>query len=154
MKRVVFVAMAAFFLFPNVAQSTCIDDKKSVRVMKDSYWDRVAQCETRQNWQDGGQWAGGLGIYVRTWNGFGGRQFASHPSKATKAQQIIVANRISVLGFQTRKIYRTHEDRINKRPLFRRPVGFFGWGCIKQNPYLHPHTHKTRKQSCPMKLSK
>ena len=154
MKRFVLVAVAAFFLFPSAVQAACIDNKQSVRVMRDSFWDRVAQCETRQNWQNKGQWAGGLGIYIRTWNGYGGREFARHPSKATRKQQIIVANRISVLGYQTKNTYRTWEDRVNKRPLFRRPVGFFGWGCIKENKYLHPAKYKMRKQSCPMKLSK
>ena len=33
------------------------------------YWTKVAQCETRQDWQDGGNWGGGLGIAVSTWQG-------------------------------------------------------------------------------------
>lgn len=154
MKRVAVAVFAALFLFPDIAQAACVDDRQAVRIMHDTFWDKVAQCETRGNWQNGGQWAGGLGIYVRTWNNFGGREFARHPSLATREEQIIVANRISAIGYQTKNVYRTWEDRINKRPLFRRPVGYFGWGCIKQNPYLHPANYKTRKQSCPIKSSK
>lgn len=153
-KRVIVVAFAAIFLFPDMAQAACVDNKKSVRVMRTSYWDKVAQCETRQNWRDGGKWGGGLGIYIRTWKAYGGREFARHPSKATKREQIIVANRISVLGYQTKNVYRTWDDKVNNRPLFRRPVGFWGWGCIKHNKYLHPERYTTRKQSCQMKLSK
>jgi hypothetical protein len=154
MKKFILVAVAAFFLFPNVAQAACTDNKQYVRVMKESYWDKVARCETRSDWQDHGNWGGGLGIYVRTWQRFGGWEFARHPGSATKEEQIIVANRISVLGYQMKNTYRTWEDRVNKRPLFLRPVGFFGWGCIKQSKSLHPDKHRKKKESCPVKLSK
>ena len=40
------------------------------------YWDKVAQCETASNWKDRGKFAGGLGIYLQTWRGFGGQEFA------------------------------------------------------------------------------
>ena len=115
------------------------------KTMPIAYWDAVAQCETdagRRGWADKGQWAGGLGIYVGTWQSYGGRQFASTPDKATKHEQIIVANRISVFGFQTTKKFMTVEDRINNRPWFQNKVGFFGWGCIKNNRYLHPDVWK------------
>jgi hypothetical protein len=111
---------------------------------KDSYWDKVAQCETRQNWQNKGQWAGGLGIYVRTWKNFGGHEFANHPSKATREEQIVIANRIALYGWQTSS-YLTYEDKINDRPFFRNPVGFYGWGCIKQNPHLKPPVPSPRQ---------
>ena len=153
-KRFVLVVFAALFLFPDIAQAACVNERKSVRVMKESYWDKVARCETRNNWKNTGNWAGGLGIARITWKKFGGKEFASRPELATKAEQIIVANRISVLGYQTKDSYLTWEDRVNKRPHFRRPVGFFGWGCIKNNKHLHPHKYKTRKQLCPVKLSK
>jgi hypothetical protein len=111
---------------------------------KDSYWDKVAQCETRQNWQNKGQWAGGLGIYVRTWKNFGGHEFANHPSKATREEQIIIANRIALYGWQTQS-YLTYEDKINDKPFFRNPVGFYGWGCIAQNPNLKPPVPSPRQ---------
>ena len=102
------------------------------------YWTKVAQCETRQDWQDGGNWGGGLGIAVSTWQGYGGKEFASHPSKATVLEQIVVANRIAVFGYQTKNEFMTVEDRTNNTPFFRSAVGFNGWGSIKNNNYLTP----------------
>ena len=97
----------------------------------DTYWDRMAECETNGNWKDKGKWSGGLGIYTQTWRGFGGTEFASKPEKATKEEQIIVANRISTQGYQTKNEFRTLEDKLNNKPYFRNPVGFGGWGCMK-----------------------
>lgn len=99
------------------------------------YWKKVAQCETAQNWQDGGNWGGGLGIARSTWEGYGGKQFASHPSKATVLEQIVVANRIAVFGWQTNE-FRTLDDKLANKPFYRPAVGFNGWGCIKNNTYL------------------
>jgi hypothetical protein len=79
----------------------------------------MARCETGNNWQNGGEYAGGLGIYVGTWGQWGGREFAPAPDQATPAQQIIVANRVSTQGWM----------RPDGR--FERPVGFSGWGCLK-----------------------
>ena len=89
------------------------------------YWKKVAQCETAQNWQDGGNWGGGLGIARSTWEGYGGHEFASHPSKATVLEQIVVANRVAVFGYQTKE-FLTLEDRLNNKPFFRPAVGFKG----------------------------
>lgn len=147
MKRILAGVLAGLFLFPtSVAASTqgCIS-KASVHVMPPRYWDLVAICESSQdgetaNWQDRGNWAGGLGIARGTWNRYGGRQFAATPDKATREEQIIVANRISVLGF-------TYKDGY-----YKWPVGFFGWGCIKNRSSLHPRKweHAARKQKrCP-----
>lgn len=96
-----------------------------------AYWDRVAQCETKSNWTDGGNYSGGLGIARQAWINYGGRQFAKRPHDATKAEQIIVANRISVFGYQTTDTFETLADRQQNRPYFRNPVGYTGWGCIK-----------------------
>lgn len=96
-----------------------------------SYWDRVAQCETASNWQDRGNFAGGLGIARKTWIGYGGKEFAPTPDKATKFEQIIVANRIAIYGYQTKNEYITLQDKLNNKPYFRPPAGFMGWGCIK-----------------------
>lgn len=85
----------------------------------DSFWQAMARCETGNNWQNGGEYAGGLGIYVGTWRQWGGREFAPTPDQATPAQQIVVANRVSTQGWQ----------RPDGR--FERPVGFSGWGCLK-----------------------
>lgn len=92
----------------------------------DSYWDEVAQCETESNWHDRGNFAGGLGIAFATWVGFGGEEFASKQWHATRKEQITVANRIAIHGY------------MNSRGQFTEPVGFNGWGCIRNNNYLKP----------------
>lgn len=97
----------------------------------DLYWHRMAQCETGGNWENKGKWSGGLGIYTQTWYGYGGREFAPKPELATIDEQIIVANRISTQGYQTKNEFRTLDDKLNNRPFFREPVGFGGWGCKK-----------------------
>ena len=102
------------------------------------FWDDLAQCETRSNWKDKGQWGGGLGMAVQTWRNYGGRQFSSHPSGATKEQQIEVARRVAVNGFQTKNQFLTLADRQANRPFFRPAAGWFGWGCIANNTYLRP----------------
>jgi len=113
------------------------------------YWKKVAQCETAGDWQDGGNWGGGLGIAKSTWQGYGGKEFASHPSKATILQQIVVANRIAVLGYQTNEFI-TLDDRLNNKPFFRPAVGFNGWGCIKNNAYLKPKNNTVLKARLPI----
>lgn len=98
----------------------------------DHYWDAVAQCETGQNWNGNkGQWSGGLGIYQRTWEGFGGLNYARHPWQATRIEQIVIANRIDKFGHQTRATFLTWDDKIANRPMFRFAAGHWGWGCIK-----------------------
>ena len=68
-------------------------------------WDALARCESGGNWNVVDRFGGGLGIYIGTWRGFGGLEFASNPGYATKAQQIIVAERVYAR------------------------YGFDGWGC-------------------------
>jgi hypothetical protein len=84
------------------------------RIPDDSYWDRMAQCETGGNWAHypDGTWTGGLGIYNQTWLSWGGGEFAPKAGQASRAQQIIVANRIAVTG---------HNGLA--------PIGFTAWGC-------------------------
>lgn len=80
--------------------------------------ERLAWCETHGDWKNGGNFSGGFGIALSTWRGFGGSQFAKTPSRATKEEQIIVANRIALWGFTRR----------DKR--FQFPVGLSGWGGL------------------------
>lgn len=133
---------AAIFVILNLISAkgvnAAVEKTTEKTKMPVAFWEDVSQCETRQNWTDGGNYSGGLGIAQSTWVNYGGREFASSPSKATKEQQIIVAHRISVTGFQTRHTFMSVEDIQNNKPFFRPPVGYFGWGCIKQNNYLHP----------------
>ena len=119
------------------------------KVMPIPYWDMVAVCEssldgTTARWDDGGSFSGGLGIATSTWLAFGGGQFASSAGRATKEQQLIVANRISVLGFQTKNRFMTLADRQANRPFFQYPVGFNGWGCIRNRKSLKPHVWLAR----------
>lgn len=118
----------------------------------DSFWDKVAQCETAGNWQNKGQWAGGLGIYTKgkfgeavmgTWEHFGGEEFAPSPDKATREQQIVVANRIAFGGYRT-TVNRDPEWAARKGvPVTyvydKKPSGLGGWGCYKSK-----HTGKYR----------
>ena len=108
------------------------------------FWERLAVCETNSNWQDTGTYAGGLGIYTKskfpksdmgTWERYGGEEFAPSPDKATKEQQIIVANRISVEGWRTTVTRDAERAKAMGVPQvyewYQKPVGFTGWGCYK-----------------------
>lgn len=130
-----------------VAEAELLNQNRHPKTMSIAYWMDVAQCETGGNWHDKGRMAGGLGIFVGTWQNFGGRQFASTPDKATIIEQVVIANRISVHGFQTKNVYLTLADRLNNRPFFRPRSGFFGWGCIKNNRYLHPDVWLKNRKS-------
>lgn len=88
-------------------------------IAPDSFWREMARCESNSNWSDGGEFAGGLGIYVGSWREWGGGEFAETPDKATPEQQIIVANRISTQGW------------LRPDGSVQQAVGFFGWGCLR-----------------------
>lgn len=59
-------------------------------------WDRVASCESTNNWSinTGNGYYGGLQFSARTWTGFGGARFAATANKATRDQQIYVAQAV------------------------------------------------------------
>ena len=59
-------------------------------------WNRLAQCESGGRWHinTGNGYYGGLQISRSTWYGFGGGRYAALPSRASKTQQIQVAERI------------------------------------------------------------
>lgn len=65
-----------------------------------SKWDRIAWCESGGQWHHRpvhnrwGTFSGGLMIMHSVWRHYGGTRYASAPYLATKAQQIIIANRI------------------------------------------------------------
>jgi hypothetical protein len=98
-----------------------------------SYWDKVAQCESKSNWKDRGFYAGGLGIALSAWKAFGGLQYSPKQYNATKQQQIEVANNIALHGYQ------------NPNGDDKQPVGFTGWGCIRNNKYLQPPVDNARQ---------
>jgi resuscitation-promoting factor RpfA len=62
----------------------------------DAQWDRVAHCESGDNWHinTGNGYYGGLQFSESTWNSFDTNNFASRADLATRAQQILVANRV------------------------------------------------------------
>jgi nucleoid-associated protein YgaU len=61
-----------------------------------SVWDRVAQCESTNNWSisTGNGFYGGLQFTSGTWAAYGGTQYAPEANLASKAQQIAVAQRV------------------------------------------------------------
>ncbi|MGL6235039.1 MAG: transglycosylase family protein [Segniliparus sp.] len=62
----------------------------------DDQWDRVAACESGNNWKinTGNGYQGGLQFSPSTWNAHGGGQFAPAANLATREQQIAVAERV------------------------------------------------------------
>lgn len=70
-----------------------------------------------------------------TWERYGGEEFAPSPDKATREEQIIVANRISVEGYK--KLVQRDPDWARRQGIpaeymwDQKPVGFTGWGCYK-----------------------
>ena len=59
-------------------------------------WDRVAACESTNNWSinNGNGFYGGLQFTFQTWKGFGGQKYAYTADRATKAQQIEIAQEV------------------------------------------------------------
>ncbi|WP_030275228.1 transglycosylase family protein [Streptomyces sp. NRRL B-24484] len=59
-------------------------------------WDAVAQCASAGNWSKavGNGEYGGLQLDLRTWVAYGGDKFASTPDRASKEEQITVAERV------------------------------------------------------------
>ena len=62
----------------------------------DSDWDRLAQCESGGDWHinTGNGYYGGLQFAAGTWNGFGGGEFAPTADKASRIEQIYVAEKV------------------------------------------------------------
>ncbi len=58
-------------------------------------WDGVARCESSGNWSinTGNGYYGGLQFSRSTWLGYGGGAYAPRADLATKAQQIVIAER-------------------------------------------------------------
>ena len=61
-----------------------------------SSWDRIAQCESGGNWatNTGNGYYGGLQFDKRTWDAYGGDQYANLPHQASREQQISVAEKV------------------------------------------------------------
>jgi resuscitation-promoting factor RpfA len=61
-----------------------------------SVWDRVASCESGGNWSiaTGNGYYGGLQFSASSWRAAGGTAYASLPHRATRAQQIAIAQKL------------------------------------------------------------
>lgn len=59
-------------------------------------WDRLASCESGGRWHiaTGNGYYGGLQFSASTWRGFGGTRYASSAHRASRLQQIRVAERV------------------------------------------------------------
>ncbi|NUR08923.1 MAG: transglycosylase family protein [Nocardioidaceae bacterium] len=59
-------------------------------------WNRLAQCESGGRWHinTGNGYYGGLQFSHATWIGFGGGRYARNAHRATKYQQIRIAERV------------------------------------------------------------
>jgi resuscitation-promoting factor RpfA len=61
-----------------------------------SVWDRVAACESSGNWaiNTGNGYYGGVQFSVSTWTAFGGTRYGVNANRASKAEQIAIAQRV------------------------------------------------------------
>ena len=59
-------------------------------------WNKIARCESGGRWHlsTGNGYYGGLQFSLATWRSAGGTRFAKYPHRATKREQIHVANRL------------------------------------------------------------
>ncbi|NYI06032.1 transglycosylase family protein [Allostreptomyces psammosilenae] len=59
-------------------------------------WEKVAACETGGDWNsnEGDGFYGGLAFTQATWDHYGGGEYAERPDKATREEQIAVAERV------------------------------------------------------------
>lgn len=59
-------------------------------------WDRLAQCESTQNWDanTGNGFKGGLQFTDSTWRAYGGHKYAPTADQASRAEQIAVAEKV------------------------------------------------------------
>jgi resuscitation-promoting factor RpfA len=59
-------------------------------------WKRLAQCESGQRWHinTGNGYYGGLQFSGPTWRAYGGRKFAHNAHRATRDQQIRIAEKV------------------------------------------------------------
>jgi hypothetical protein len=64
-------------------------------------WDRIAQCESGGNWSyppvtnRHGTFTGGLMIWEKAWDQYGGEEFSNSAYQTSKINQIQVAERIA-----------------------------------------------------------
>ncbi|WP_158600488.1 transglycosylase family protein [Tessaracoccus antarcticus] len=81
---------------PADTSSTTSSSGKALNLARASMWDRIARCESTNNWSinTGNGYYGGLQFNLQTWRSVGGTDFAAYPHQASRAEQITVANRL------------------------------------------------------------
>jgi hypothetical protein len=80
-------AMTASLVFAATAQAA---------PARQDAWDRVAHCESGGNWRanTGNGYYGGLQFSLSTWHSYGGAAFAHTADRATRSQQIAIADKV------------------------------------------------------------
>ena len=80
----------------NAALSSSSLGSLSPNAVPASAWDQVAQCESGGDWHinTGNGYYGGLQFAPQTWVGFGGEKYAKTADRATREQQIDIAERV------------------------------------------------------------
>jgi hypothetical protein len=66
------------------------------KVSSGSVWDRLAKCESGNNWSinTGNGYYGGLQFTKSTWLAYGGAKYASRADLATRSEQIAIATKV------------------------------------------------------------
>jgi resuscitation-promoting factor RpfA len=64
--------------------------------LSQNLWDLLAQCESSENWSinTGNGYYGGLQFSHETWRAYGGGAFAPTADRATRSQQIAIAEKV------------------------------------------------------------
>lgn len=89
------------WLSSETGQATLDDVEPPRAAHGTALWDRIAWCESGGQWDhppvrnSSGVYSGGLMIGHEWWPKFRGTEFAPYPYLASKAEQIIVAERIA-----------------------------------------------------------
>ncbi|MFT4218162.1 MAG: resuscitation-promoting factor [Micropruina sp.] len=77
--------------------------KHKINLARLNQWNKIAKCESGNRWHvnTGNGYYGGLQFNLATWKSVKGQHFAKYPHKATKSEQITVANRLyATRGFK------------------------------------------------------
>ncbi|GAA4916453.1 transglycosylase family protein [Streptomyces coeruleoprunus] len=90
------VRFAAFAGITGAAVAAPLMGATTANAATAAEWDRVAQCESGGNWSinTGNGYYGGLQFSASTWAAYGGTAYASTADRATKAQQIEIAEKV------------------------------------------------------------
>jgi hypothetical protein len=70
--------------------------KPPLNLANAAMWDRIAQCESGQNWHinTGNGYYGGLQFNYATWLEYGGADYGQRADLTSREEQITVANRL------------------------------------------------------------